>query len=110
MVNSIIDGLTGSRTIAMQDNAKSGTINNKQAAANNLSSPAADATADQLSLTANAERLQQLEKSMAGELVAPLDSARIDEVRQRISNGEYVINAERIAEKFLATEDLLGKL
>lgn len=108
MVGSI-EGLTGGRTIAMQDNAKSAVIEQDRQAANGTLSSGAAPSSDTVSLSAGVERLQQIEMAMASEN-APFDKAKVDSIKQRIANGEYTIDADRIAEKFLETEQLLGKL
>ncbi len=103
-----IDGLGGGRTIAMQDSAKSGVVDRNPQAANGPANTAT-ASSDTVSLSAGVERLQQIEVAMASD-TAPFDRDKVDAIKQRIADGEYVINPERIADKFLETEQLLGKL
>jgi len=40
---------------------------------------------------------------------ASVDSARVAEVQSAISNGEYTVDANRIADKILAFEDFINK-
>ncbi|MEM7375905.1 MAG: flagellar biosynthesis anti-sigma factor FlgM [Pseudomonadota bacterium] len=108
MVGSI-EGLTGGRTIAMQDTAKSAVIDQDGKAANSPASSSVASTSDTVSLSAGVERLQQIELAMASE-TAPFDKAKVDSIKARIAAGEYTIDADRIAEKFLETEQLLDSL
>lgn len=62
---------------------------------------------DTVQLTDNAKLLERAEKKLAEEPV--VDSARIAAVRADIENGDYVINAESIAEALLRTDLELGK-
>jgi len=40
---------------------------------------------------------------------ASVDSAHVAEVQNAISNGEYTVDANRIADKILAFEDFINK-
>ncbi len=104
-----IDGLGGGRTIAMQDSAKSSVLDRDQQAANSGAATRPGSAADTVSLSAGVERLQKIEVAMASDST-PFDRDKVESIKQRIAEGEYVINADRIAEKFLETEQLLGKL
>ena len=54
---------------------------------------------DKVELTQNAQLLQRLDKTL-GELSA-VDSRRIDAVREAIQNGDYEVDAEKIADAML---------
>jgi len=76
--------------------------------------PAADkaagkvpSTGDTVELTSSAKLLERLDKTLA-ELSA-VDTQRIDAVRNAIENGDYTIDAERIAEAMLRFERELGE-
>ncbi len=62
---------------------------------------------DTVKLTDNAKLLERTEKSLAE---APaVDHAKIAAVRADIENGNYEINADKIAEALLRTDLELGK-
>ena len=67
----------------------------------------APATADTVELTSSAKLLERLDKTLAG--LSAVDTQRIDAVRTAIENGEYRIDAERIAEAMLRFERELGE-
>ncbi len=62
---------------------------------------------DTVELTSSAKLLERLEKTLAN---APaVDSTRIEAVRADIENGDYAINAEKIADALLRTDLELGE-
>jgi negative regulator of flagellin synthesis FlgM len=70
-------------------------------------SPAAStgAASDSVNLTDTATRLQQLDELLAG---APeIDRARVEQLRQSISEGRYKMDAVHVAEKLIALERTL---
>ncbi len=64
------------------------------------------AATDTVRLTDTAERLKDLEASMAEQ--PAVDPHRVDEVRQAIDDGTFEVNAERIAAQLIETENLLA--
>lgn len=105
-----IDGLTGGGSIAMQDTAKRTVAEqNRQITTGSITNPATE-SADSVSLSPGVEKLQQLELSMLSIDAAPFDREKVEAIKARIAAGEYAIDADRVAEKFLETEQLLGKL
>lgn len=54
---------------------------------------------DTVELTSKAKLLERLEKSLAS--IPDVDASRVAEVRKQIENGEYQIDAEKIAESML---------
>jgi negative regulator of flagellin synthesis FlgM len=62
---------------------------------------------DTVELTSSARLLERVEKSLAG--MPDLDSSRIEAVRSAIERGDYSIDAERIAEALLKSDQALGK-
>lgn len=62
---------------------------------------------DTVQLTSSAKLLQRLEKTLAE--TPAIDSARIAAVRADIANGNYSINADKIAEALLRTDLELGE-
>ncbi len=63
-------------------------------------------TEDTVELTSGAKLLERLEKTLA-ELPA-IDSARVAEVKTAIENGDYQIDADKIAEAMLRIDRELG--
>ena len=52
-------------------------------------------------------RLKELESRLTDKL--PIDTQRINEMKNAIANGEYQVDAERIANKMIDFETLLKK-
>jgi len=65
------------------------------------------AGSDTVSLTNTAARMRSLENTVASMPV--VDSQRVAEIKQAITEGRYQINPERIAEKMLDMEQAWGK-
>lgn len=66
------------------------------------------AGSDVVQLTNTATSLQQMEKDLATE--PAIDPAKISAMKDAIASGDYKIDAERVAEKFMEVEKALGKL
>jgi negative regulator of flagellin synthesis FlgM len=62
---------------------------------------------DRVTLTNAASRLQNIEQQLSN--ASSIDSARVAEVQSAISNGDYNVDADRIADKMLAFEDFMNK-
>lgn len=73
-------------------------------APSDTSQPAAEA-ADRVSLTGDAQRLRELEASIANQPV--VDNQRVNTVRDAVENGTFTVNAERIAEKIMSLEQAI---
>ncbi len=65
------------------------------------------ASADKISIS-NASDLKKMEKNMAS--ATEIDMDKVNQIKQAISNGEYQIDAEKIAKNFFAIEQNLGKI
>ena len=62
-------------------------------------------TADTVSLSDNAVQLGKLDNSV---VAAPVvDTQRVEQVKQAISNGTYEIDAEKVADKLMQFESIL---
>lgn len=55
----------------------------------------------------NSARLKELESRLTDKL--PIDTQRINEMKNAIANGEYEVDAERIANKMIDFESSLKK-
>ncbi len=62
-------------------------------------------TADTVTVTVQAERLQQLEQTLAD--TPAINEQRVADIRQALANGQYQVDAERIAEKLIDLEQNL---
>lgn len=65
------------------------------------------AAGDRVTLTNTASRLQNIEQQLNS--ASSIDSARVSEVQSAITNGDYNVDADRIADKMLAFEDFMNK-
>ena len=63
---------------------------------------------DAVNLTNAAETIQELEKSLAAD--ATISSEKVDSIKLALNSGDYQINPDLIAEKFLEVERALGKV
>jgi negative regulator of flagellin synthesis FlgM len=63
-------------------------------------------TPDTVTLTDSAAQLHKLEATI---LAAPIvDTARVEDVKQAIHNGQFQIDPQRVADKMLRFENALG--
>lgn len=62
-------------------------------------------SADKVSLTSTAARLKNIEQRLASE--APVDNNRVKQVKSAINNGEYNVDADRVANKMINFENSL---
>ena len=63
----------------------------------------APAAGDRVTLTQTAQQMQELEAAVRREPV--VDNNRVQALKTAIANGEYSIDANRIAEKLMRIED-----
>ena len=61
---------------------------------------------DRVTLTNTASRLKNIENELSS--ASSIDSARVEQVQSAISNGDYTVDADRIADKMLDFEDFMG--
>ena len=101
-----IDGLAGNRGVAIESSPKQGP--HKSEEAKNPLSPTTSKS-DTVALTPEAQTLQQLGTSAKTDS-GFFDRDKVDSIKQAIADGNYAVNSERVADKFLETEQLLGKL
>ena len=60
---------------------------------------------DRVTLTNTASHLKNIEQQLSNS--SPVDVERVAAVQKAISNGEYAVDADRIADKMLAFEDFM---
>ncbi len=62
---------------------------------------------DRVTLTNTASRLKDIEQQLNS--ASSVNNSRVAEVQSAITNGEYSVDADRIADKMLAFEDFMNK-
>ncbi|GLS24460.1 flagellar biosynthesis anti-sigma factor FlgM [Marinibactrum halimedae] len=103
----VIDGLNNTSSANSANNNRARTA--EQNSDNNRTSaesPAARSTEGQVSISAAATRLAELEQNIAAS--DEVDNDRVAALRGAIESGSFQINAERIAERFLEQDDLFA--
>lgn len=106
-MSTSINGLTGGQNVAMDKSLKA----NADKAGQNDKVPSTPTTGngDTLALTPEAKALQQLAKGVTAQ-TEYFDQGRVDAIKQSIAEGQYAVDSQRVAEKFMETEQLLGKI
>lgn len=101
-----ISGYTATDPIASVKGSVGGPAADKTPADPAAGAPAAPA-ADQLTLTASARSLQQIEAALGKAPV--VNSAKVDAIKQAVQGGTYHIDAASVATKILSFESGLKK-
>lgn len=97
-----INGISSSKVSSPTDDSKL-----KPAVEQQTSNPdtGKSSTADTVSLSDNAVQLGKIDNSV---IAAPVvDTKRVEEVKQAISDGTYKVDAEKIADKLMKFESIL---
>jgi len=63
--------------------------------------------ADKVSLTSTAARLKELEQRLSDQ--APVDTRRVNDMKNAIASGEYQVDADRVADKMIEFESSFDK-
>lgn len=99
-----ITGINSSKTQHSNDR-------NVQGAKKDTTGPRAEkshaAATDKVSLTSTAARLKELEQRLANQPV--VDTQRVRNVQSSISDGDYRVDSNRVADKMIAFESSLHK-
>ena len=91
----------------LQNTGSSQGANTKQA----TSSPdnrAATVKTDSVSLTNEAQQLQQMQKNLNSASTG--NESRVESLKKAVANGEYQVNSEAVAKKMFSFESTLDKL
>ncbi|WP_426008361.1 flagellar biosynthesis anti-sigma factor FlgM [Aeromonas salmonicida] len=91
----------------LQNTGNSQGANIKQA----TSSPdnrAATVKTDSVSLTNEAQQLQQMQKNLNSASTG--NESRVESLKKAVANGEYQVNSEAVAKKMFSFESTLDKL
>ena len=99
-----ITSINSNRSQMSQNQSASAKSRNEASQGNN--SQNASATADLLTLTDTASRLKNIEQKLSN--ASSVDSDRIAEVQSAISNGDYNVDSDRIADKMMEFEGFMG--
>ena len=86
---------------------QSSSIKSRNEAKQSNNDESSSSAGDRVTLTNTASRLQNLEQQLNNS--SSVDSARVAKVQNAISNGDYNVNADSIADKMLAFEDFMNK-
>jgi len=96
-INSSRSTASGTRQSQRVDNAENNGSTN--------SSRVSTDTADKVSLTSTAARLKDIEQRLASQ--TSVDNNRVNQVKSAINNGEYNVDADRVANKMIDFENSL---
>ncbi len=107
MANSI-DSIASSQISAEQTKASGAAAKTDKDvdSANNQATSARPDSSDQVVLTDSAKQLQAIEQQLKS--VSAVDSNRVESIKQKIASGEFQVDAEKVAEKLMVTDELLG--
>jgi len=95
-----------SNRASLSSNQNSSIKSRNEAKQSNQSSDSTVA-GDRVTLTNTASRLKDIEQQLSNS--SSVDSARVAEMQTAISNGDYNVDADRIADKMLAFEDFMSE-
>lgn len=86
---------------------QSNSVNGRNEAKQGNQSATPSSMGDRVTLTNTASRLQSIEQQLNN--ASSIDGTHVAEVQSAISNGDYNVDADRIADKMLAFEDFMNK-
>ena len=101
-----ISGINSSRTHQTGERNVTGAKKESSDSTRDTSSRASSGS-DKVSLTDTAERLKSLEQQLASQ--PEVDKGRVSSVQHAISNGEYKVDPERVADKMIDFESSFNK-
>ncbi len=77
-------------------------VNEKTEGAGSSDKSSSTSGADKVSLTRTAARLKELEQRLSDQ--APVDTRRVNDMKNAIASGEYRVDADRVADKMINFE------
>lgn len=92
---------------AQLNSNQSSSVKSQNQAKQSDASENATTQGDRVTLTNTASRLKDIEQQLSN--ASSVDNARVAEVQSAISNGDYKVDANRVADKMLAFEDFMNK-
>lgn len=93
MVNQINQGSNSQANVRLENTKQQASDSAKQAQVNTAT---AKATSDSVSITPQAQQLKKLNEK--AEQSSGIDHKKVNELKKAIANGEYKIDAEKLAE------------
>ena len=99
-----ITGINSSRSQQAGDRSAVGG-KKAPASSSDASTEKSSHSSDKLSLTDTAGRLKALEHQLAKQ--PEINKSRVEEVQSALSNGDYKVNAERVADKMMTFESAI---
>lgn len=90
----------------LNSNQSSSVKSRNEAKQSNQSNSSPTVASDRVTITNTASRLKDIEQQLNN--ISSVDSARVAEVQSAITNGDYSVDADRIADKMLAFEDFMN--
>ncbi|MGB1191437.1 MAG: flagellar biosynthesis anti-sigma factor FlgM [Pseudomonadales bacterium] len=109
MVNHI-NNINGpqSSTAQTSTNNSGGVDNNSNSKANSRASAdtLVDNNNDTVQLSVRAQELNRIQRDL--QALPEIDEARVNHIRERIDNGTYTVDADQVATRILADEQLFG--
>ncbi len=91
---------------AQLNSNQSSSVKSRNEATQSSQADDSSAVGDRVTLTNAASRLQSIEQQLNS--ASSVDSDRVAEVQSAISNGDYTVDADRIADKMLDFEDFMS--
>jgi len=101
-----ITGINSNRS-QLSTNQSASVKSRNEATQNSNTEESSSVQGDRVSLTDTASRLRDIEQQL--NTASPVNSERVQAVQTAISNGDYAVDADRIADKMLAFEDFINK-
>ena len=101
-----ITGINSNRS-QMSTNQSASVKSRNEAKQDSNTDESSSVQGDRVSLTDTASRLRDIEQQLNN--TSPVNSERVQAVQTAISNGDYAVDADRIADKMLAFEDFMNK-
>lgn len=96
-----------SNRASLNSNQSSSVKSRNEAKIDNSAEKSPGEAGDRVTLTDTASRLKDIESQLSKG--SSVDNARVAEVQSAINNGDYNVDADRIADKMLAFEDFMSK-
>ena len=87
---------------SVDNNANSNSEANSRASAEAL----VDNKHDTVQLSAHAQELSRIQRDL--QALPEVDEARVNDIRERINNGSYTVDANQVATRILADEQFFG--
>ena len=96
-----------SNRASLNSNQSSSVKSRNEAKIDNSGEKSSSETGDRVTLTDTASKLKNIEQQLNKS--PSVDNARVAQVQSAINNGDYNVDADRIADKMLAFEDFMNK-